>query len=168
MWDLIYFYYFILSTSNRFIAWLWAIIITLCLTVKTVYVVELQIFLSFFFLFLFFNYRTLEANLQYVVSQCAVYFPKSATQEILDELLPRLQPLDIGKNCNIMELLSIFLSAMPHGHELWVYDMMDFWNTYQNPPWASVSKFIYFYLVFVNLLGFQIKQRKKRFRALNL
>lgn len=25
---------------------------------------------------------------------------------------------------------------MPHGQELWVHDMIDLWNTYQNPPWA--------------------------------
>lgn len=82
--------------------------------------------------------RSLEANLQFVISQCAIYFPKTATQEILDELLPGLQPLDIGKNCNVFELLSIFLGSMVHSHELWLYRFMDIWDTYQNPPWATV------------------------------
>lgn len=73
-----------------------------------------------------------------MMSLCAIYFPKSATQEILDEFMPRLQPLDIGKHCTVFEMLSV-LGAMPHGHELWVHDFMALWNTYQNPQWATVN-----------------------------
>uniref|UniRef100_A0A336KJE2 CSON009560 protein n=1 Tax=Culicoides sonorensis TaxID=179676 RepID=A0A336KJE2_CULSO len=81
-------------------------------------------------------FPSLEANLQYVISQCAIYFPKSATQEILDEIFPKLQPLDTGKNCNVFEILGIFLGAMVHGHELWLKHFIEIWDTYQNPPWS--------------------------------
>jgi proteasome activator subunit 4 len=75
-------------------------------------------------------------NLQFVINQCSLYFPKSSTQEILNEFLPRLQPLDTGKGCVIFELLSIFLNPR-EGYELWFADFMDLWDTYHNPPWSA-------------------------------
>lgn len=86
----------------------------------------------------FMNFSSVEANLHHLMSLCAVYFPKSAPQEILDEFMPQLMPLDTGKHCGVFEMLSI-LGTVPHGHELWLYDFMNLWNTYQNPPWAAVS-----------------------------
>lgn len=94
---------------------------------------NLPLFIDFFLFSLIFS-RTCEANLQHLINLCAVYFPKSATQEILDELLPRLQPLEVDRHCVVLDLLSI-LGAMPHGHELWVHDFMKLWDTYQNPSW---------------------------------
>lgn len=67
------------------------------------------------------------------------YFPKEATQEILDEIFPKLFPLDTGKICGAFDLLSIFLNPL-QGHELWLTDFIDLWNTYHNPSWNVVSQ----------------------------
>lgn len=67
------------------------------------------------------------------------YFPKEATQEILDEIFPKLFPLDTGKICGAFDLLSIFLNPL-QGHELWLTNFVNLWNTYHNPSWNVVSK----------------------------
>lgn len=67
------------------------------------------------------------------------YFSKSATQEVLDEIYPKLLPLETGKVCDTLGLLSLFLN--PHdGYELWFDKFMELWNTYHNPTWNVVSK----------------------------
>lgn len=66
---------------------------------------------------------------------CAPYFPLAVNKEILDELLPQLQPLDIGKSDSVMEMLSLFLN--PNSHELWLDDLMSLWETYHYPPWNA-------------------------------
>lgn len=66
------------------------------------------------------------------------YFPKNSTQEILDEIYPKLYPLDTGKICGAFDLLSIFLNPM-QGYELWLDDFINLWNTYHNPSWNEVS-----------------------------
>lgn len=65
------------------------------------------------------------------------YFPKEATQEILDEIFPKLFPLDTGKICGAFDLLSIFLNPL-QGYELWLTDFINLWNTYHNPSWNVV------------------------------
>lgn len=77
--------------------------------------------------------RTLEQNIHFVIQLCAPYFPEAANQEILAELLPQLQPLDIGKSDSVMEMLSLFLN--PNSFELWFDDLMSLWETYHYPPW---------------------------------
>lgn len=67
------------------------------------------------------------------------YFPRSSTKEILDELYPKLYPLDTGKICGAFDLLSIFLNPL-HGHELWLDDFMNLWDTYHNPSWNVVCR----------------------------
>lgn len=74
------------------------------------------------------------------------YFPKSSSQEILDEIYPKLFPLDTGKICGAFDLLSIFLNPM-HGHELWLKDFIDLWDTYHNPSWNIVSNCLEFFPV---------------------
>lgn len=66
------------------------------------------------------------------------YFPKNSTQEILDEIYPKLYPLDTGKICGAFDLLAIFLNPM-QGYELWLDDLINLWNTYHNPSWNEVS-----------------------------
>lgn len=66
------------------------------------------------------------------------YFSKESTQEILDEIYPKLFPLDTGKICGAFDLLSIFLNPL-HGYELWLTNLINLWNTYHNPSWNAVS-----------------------------
>ena len=68
-----------------------------------------------------------------MIQLCAPYFPDAANKEILDELLPQLQPLDIGKSDSVMEMLSLFLN--PFSYKLWFEDLMNLWETYHYPPW---------------------------------
>jgi proteasome activator subunit 4 len=70
-----------------------------------------------------------------VIQLCTPYFPEAANKEILDELLPQLQPLDIGKSDSVMEMLSLFLN--PNSYELWFDDFMNLWETYHYPPWNA-------------------------------
>lgn len=42
-------------------------------------------------------FATLEQNLTYMIQLCAPYFHPNSGKEILDELLPTMEPLDIGK-----------------------------------------------------------------------
>lgn len=72
------------------------------------------------------------------------YFPKSSTQEILDEIYPRLYPLDTGKICGAFDLLSIFLNPM-QGYELWLDDFINLWNTYHNPSWNEVTTAVVYF-----------------------
>lgn len=71
------------------------------------------------------HYRTLEQNIHFVIQLCAPYFRAGASKEIIDELLPSLQPLDIGKSDSVMEMLSLFLN--PNSYELWFDDFMILW-----------------------------------------
>lgn len=71
------------------------------------------------------------------------YFPKEATQEVLDEIFPKLFPLDTGKICGAFDLLSIFLNPL-QGYDLWLTDFINLWNTYHNPSWNVVRKVIIF------------------------
>ncbi|XP_055613465.1 proteasome activator complex subunit 4B-like isoform X2 [Uranotaenia lowii] len=80
-------------------------------------------------------FASLETNLQFVIQYCAPYFPRSSTQEILDELLPKLQPLDTGKSFDTFGMLHIFLSC-EHDYELWFEKFMSIWDGYHNPPWG--------------------------------
>uniref|UniRef100_A0A182JT99 Proteasome activator complex subunit 4 C-terminal domain-containing protein n=1 Tax=Anopheles christyi TaxID=43041 RepID=A0A182JT99_9DIPT len=78
----------------------------------------------------------MEGNLQYAIQVCTPYFPTSATQEILDELMPRIQPLDNGSGCEVVTILNIFLNY-EQGYELWFDKLMSIWNAYHNPPWTG-------------------------------
>uniref|UniRef100_A0A182T5G7 Proteasome activator Blm10 middle HEAT repeats region domain-containing protein n=1 Tax=Anopheles maculatus TaxID=74869 RepID=A0A182T5G7_9DIPT len=78
----------------------------------------------------------MEGNLQCAIQVCTPYFRPSATQEILDELMPKLQPLDNGSGCEVVTILNIFLNY-EQGYELWFDKFMSIWNGYHNPPWAG-------------------------------
>lgn len=66
----------------------------------------------------------------------ARYFAKESTQEILDEIFPKLYPLDTGKTCDTFAFLGLFLNYTHH-FDLWFYDCMDMWDTYHNPSWNA-------------------------------
>ncbi|KAJ6635616.1 Proteasome activator complex subunit 4, partial [Pseudolycoriella hygida] len=79
-------------------------------------------------------FETLDTNLQCIIQQCSPYFSKTATQEILAEMFPKLSPLDTGKSCDALGMLSMFLNT-GNNYELWFFDCMDLWNAYHNPQW---------------------------------
>lgn len=95
-------------------------------------------------------FASLETNLQFVVQYCAPYFPRSATQEILDELLPKLQPLDTGKSFDTFGMLHIFLSC-EHDYDLWFDKFMVIWDAYHNPPWSMDMMTIFATVGFKNI-----------------
>ncbi|CAD7093813.1 unnamed protein product [Hermetia illucens] len=95
-------------------------------------------------------FASLQSSLKSVIQSCSVHFPKSATQEILDEVLPKLQPLDTGKPCQVFEICHYFLN-MYQGYELWFDDFMNLWNTYHNPPWSEDMMNIMGNLAFENI-----------------
>ncbi|XP_058447896.1 proteasome activator complex subunit 4A-like isoform X2 [Malaya genurostris] len=95
-------------------------------------------------------FSSLETNLQFVIQYCAPYFPRSSTQEILDELLPKLQPLDTGKVIDTFGMLHIFLSC-EHDYDLWFDKFMDIWNAYHNPPWGIDMMTIFATVGFKNI-----------------
>ncbi|XP_058840319.1 proteasome activator complex subunit 4B-like [Topomyia yanbarensis] len=78
------------------------------------------------------------------------YFPRSSTQEILDELLPKLQPLDTGKVIDTFGMLHIFLSC-EHDYDLWFDKFMNIWNAYHNPPWGIDMMTIFATVGFKNI-----------------
>uniref|UniRef100_A0A182QSD1 Proteasome activator complex subunit 4 C-terminal domain-containing protein n=1 Tax=Anopheles farauti TaxID=69004 RepID=A0A182QSD1_9DIPT len=80
--------------------------------------------------------QSMEGNLQCAIQVCTPYFPPSAIQEILDELMPRIQPLDNGGGCDEVTILNIFLNY-EQGYELWFDKCMSIWNAYHNPPWGT-------------------------------
>lgn len=53
-------------------------------------------------------------------------------------MYPQLYPLDTGKTCLTIELLSLFLNPL-QGYEIWLEPFMDLWNRYYNPPWNLVN-----------------------------
>uniref|UniRef100_A0A1Q3F8W9 Proteasome activator complex subunit 4 n=1 Tax=Culex tarsalis TaxID=7177 RepID=A0A1Q3F8W9_CULTA len=95
-------------------------------------------------------FASLETNLQFVIQYCAPYFPRSSTQEILDELLPKLQPLDTGKSFDTFGMLCTFLSC-EHDYELWFDKFMSIWNAYHNPPWSIDMMTLYATVGFKNI-----------------
>lgn len=85
---------------------------------------------------MFFIHRTLENNLQYLLHCTSPYYGKAACQEILDEILPQLEPLDVGRESMEFELLTLFLSPY-YGYELWLDHFLKLWDVYYNPVWTA-------------------------------
>ncbi|XP_031825586.1 proteasome activator complex subunit 4A isoform X2 [Nomia melanderi] len=82
----------------------------------------------------------LTVTLNILIHAVKVYFPLSATQEILDELRPMLCPLDLAPMSMNMEKLESFLPVqLPPkyhsiGHELWFDEFMSLWEVCNNAP----------------------------------
>lgn len=84
-----------------------------------------------------FAVSTISINAMFLRYNCR-YFPSGSTQEILNEIYPKLFPLDTGKVCGAFDLLSIFLNPL-QDYDLWLNDFMNLWNTYHNPAWNVVN-----------------------------
>ncbi|XP_012258033.2 proteasome activator complex subunit 4B-like [Athalia rosae] len=85
-------------------------------------------------------FSNLESTLDALVHAAKVYFPITATQEILDELRPGLCPLDHATMSSTLETLEWFLpltlSPEHHslGHQLWFDEFMSLWEVCHNAP----------------------------------
>ncbi|XP_055545788.1 proteasome activator complex subunit 4A-like isoform X2 [Wyeomyia smithii] len=95
-------------------------------------------------------FASLETNLQFAIQYCAPYFPRSTTQDILDELLPKLQPLDTGRAIDTFGMLHIFLSC-EHDYDLWFDKFITIWDAYHNPPWSIDMMTIFATVGFKNI-----------------
>ncbi|OXU20844.1 hypothetical protein TSAR_014413 [Trichomalopsis sarcophagae] len=79
-----------------------------------------------------------ENTLYSLVEKAKIYFPAKATQQILDELRPKLCPLDIQTMKMTIKLLQWFLPVQlpveQHaiGHELWLHNFMKLWEVCNN------------------------------------
>ncbi|KAK0164442.1 hypothetical protein PV328_003071 [Microctonus aethiopoides] len=75
---------------------------------------------------------------RFLIRQLKVFFPVTATQEILDELRPKLYPLDASTMDLAIITLEYFLPIKlapenhVHGFKLWFDELMTIWNTYHN------------------------------------
>ncbi|XP_012536547.2 proteasome activator complex subunit 4B isoform X1 [Monomorium pharaonis] len=82
----------------------------------------------------------LKTTLHCVIYSVKTYFSLNATQEILDELRPKLCPLDELTMCTSLQILKCFLPLQlppehyPIGHCLWFDEFMTMWKVCHNSP----------------------------------
>ncbi|XP_055375207.1 proteasome activator complex subunit 4-like [Condylostylus longicornis] len=95
-------------------------------------------------------FPSMQINLSSVIQLCSAYFSPQSTKEILDLVLPKLQPLDVGGQCQTFEIFNLFLN-FHRGYELWFDDFMNLWNVYHNPPWNEDMMMIMGNLAFENI-----------------
>uniref|UniRef100_A0A8C2H092 Proteasome activator subunit 4b n=1 Tax=Cyprinus carpio TaxID=7962 RepID=A0A8C2H092_CYPCA len=87
--------------------------------------------------------NSVENVLKTVVKSCRLYFPESATQEMLDEWRPLLCPFDVTMQKAISYFELFLPTIMPpeqhhKGFKLWFDEMMDLWVSVQNlPAWEG-------------------------------
>ncbi|KAJ8924060.1 hypothetical protein NQ315_006837 [Exocentrus adspersus] len=83
-------------------------------------------------------FSTLELTICNLVRTAKVYFPASATQEVLDEFKPRLCPFDSSGMSHTMEYLELFLPICTKpeeadiGYKLWFEELMTLWDVCHN------------------------------------
>ncbi|VEN57554.1 unnamed protein product [Callosobruchus maculatus] len=99
-----------------------------------------------------------EATLFSAVRMCKVYFPASATKEILDEFKQYLCPFNSGDMSYAMECMELFLpchvkpSEADISYKLWFDEFMTLWNNCQEAcPWEN-----YMMYIMTNLARYQI------------
>uniref|UniRef100_A0A671S4I9 Proteasome activator complex subunit 4B-like n=1 Tax=Sinocyclocheilus anshuiensis TaxID=1608454 RepID=A0A671S4I9_9TELE len=87
--------------------------------------------------------NSVENVLKTLVKSCRLYFPESATQEMLDEWRPLLCPFDVTMQKAISYFELFLPTIMPpeqhhKGFKLWFDEMMDLWVSVQNlPAWEG-------------------------------
>ncbi|XP_062859085.1 proteasome activator complex subunit 4B isoform X2 [Trichomycterus rosablanca] len=87
--------------------------------------------------------NSVENVLKTLVKSCRPYFPKSATQEMLDEWRPLLCPFDVTMQKAISYFELFLPTIMPpelhhKGFNLWFDEMMSLWVSVQNlPSWEG-------------------------------
>ncbi|KYB26764.1 proteasome activator complex subunit 4 [Tribolium castaneum] len=83
-------------------------------------------------------FSTLEGTLMNVIRLARIYFPASATQEILDEFRPRLCPMSSPTILSAIQYLEIFLPVCVKpeeaaiSYDLWFEELMTLWNACHN------------------------------------
>ncbi|XP_050294149.1 proteasome activator complex subunit 4B-like [Anthonomus grandis grandis] len=81
---------------------------------------------------------TFETSLYNAIRSCKVYFPASATQEILDELRPSLCPFNTGEISCAMHYLELLMpnAVKPEeasiSYDLWFNEFMNLWEICHN------------------------------------
>ncbi|XP_076166569.1 proteasome activator complex subunit 4 isoform X2 [Ptiloglossa arizonensis] len=95
------------------------------------------------------SFDCLSDTLNMLVHVVKVYFPLSATQEILDELRPTFFPLNCVMMSARLETLEWFLPVQLFpkyhsiGHELWFNEFMSLWEVCHNAPkWENVMMWL--------------------------
>ncbi|XP_071649143.1 proteasome activator complex subunit 4B [Temnothorax longispinosus] len=90
------------------------------------------------------NSSLLKTLLHCVIYSVKIYFPLNATQEILDELRPKLCPHDGVTMCTSLQILECFLPLQlspehhPRGYRLWFDEFMTMWKVCHNgPQWEN-------------------------------
>lgn len=90
---------------------------------------------------------SLENTITHVIRDARLYFPASATQEMLDEFRPYLCPLSCSEISFGLEYLEMFLPICVKpdeasiSYELWFKEFMDLWETCNNGSnWEMVNK----------------------------
>ncbi|XP_017776330.1 PREDICTED: proteasome activator complex subunit 4-like isoform X2 [Nicrophorus vespilloides] len=79
---------------------------------------------------------TLQGSLDLLVKSARIYFPVTATQEVLDEFRPKLCPLTIFDMQNGINYLEAFLPIITKpeeahlGYKLWLEEFMNIWNVF--------------------------------------
>ncbi|KAL7869287.1 hypothetical protein AOLI_G00132750 [Acnodon oligacanthus] len=87
--------------------------------------------------------RSVENVLKTLVKSCRLYFPESATQEMLDEWRPLLCPFDVTMQKAISYFELFLPTIMPpeqhhKGFKLWFDELMGLWVSVQNlPSWEG-------------------------------
>uniref|UniRef100_A0A8C1FD07 Proteasome activator subunit 4b n=1 Tax=Cyprinus carpio carpio TaxID=630221 RepID=A0A8C1FD07_CYPCA len=87
--------------------------------------------------------NSVENVLKTLVKSCRLYFPESATQEMLDEWRPLLCPFDVTMQKAIGYFELFLPTIMPpeqhhKGFKLWFDELMDLWVSVQNlPAWEG-------------------------------
>ncbi|KRT82951.1 hypothetical protein AMK59_4226 [Oryctes borbonicus] len=86
----------------------------------------------------------LETTLENLIRCARIYFPVTATQEILDEFRPKLCPYSNTEIASAIEYLEIFLPIVvkpeesDKGYRLWFEELMNLWEVCHNANiWES-------------------------------
>ncbi|KAJ8979647.1 hypothetical protein NQ317_001354 [Molorchus minor] len=83
-------------------------------------------------------FSTFENTIFHLIRASGVYFPASATQEILDEFRPRLCPFNSSNISNTVQYLELFLPCCVKpeeadiGYKLWFDEFMTLWDVCHN------------------------------------
>lgn len=95
-------------------------------------------------------FSTFESTLFTAIKNCKLYFPASATQEILDEFRSKLCPFNVDGISTAIQYLELFLpTAMkpeeaPIGYNLWLNEFMNLWEACPNAgSWENNMMWIF-------------------------
>ncbi|XP_076268331.1 proteasome activator complex subunit 4-like isoform X1 [Rhynchophorus ferrugineus] len=125
-------------------------------------------------------FSTFDCTLFNAIRNCKIYFPASATQEILDEFRPKLCPFNNSEISEAIRYLELFLpSAMKPeetdiGYKLWLNEFMNLWEVCHNAgTWENNMMWIFsslarFQMGYIDWEPFTAKMFVRFQRCLNL